>query len=149
MENLSFAFVDDQPLRKVLEGYYSQAQKAVEAGSHLGAIVSCGSVVEGLLTWALLKREGQALKSGKAQKDKQGQVIPIRQWVLTPLIDVSADLGLIGKTAKQASWALKDFRNFLHPYNVLQQSARPDRALALSSFAALAEILRSLQGRAE
>jgi len=149
MENPSFAFVDDEPLRTVLEGYYIQAQKAAEADSHLGAIVGCGSVVEGLLTWALLKREVQALGSGKSQKDKQGQVMPIRQWGLTPLIDVSADLGLIGKTAKQASWALKDFRNFLHPYNVLQQSARPDRALALSSLAALAEILRSLQGRAQ
>lgn len=149
MENPGFAFVDDEHLRTVLEGYYSQAQKAAEADSHLGAIVGFGSVVEGLLTWALLKRETQALESVRAQKNKRGQVMPIQQWSLTSLIDVCAELGLIGKTAKQASWALKDFRNFIHPYNVLQQSARPDHALALSSLAALAEIQRSLLGRAE
>jgi hypothetical protein len=54
---------------------------------------------------------------------------------------------LIGKTAKQASWALKDFRNFIHPYNVLKQSARPDAALAMSAMAALIEIRRSLEGK--
>ncbi len=72
--------------------------------------------------------------------------MPIRQWSLAHLIEVSGELDLIGKTARQASWALKDFRNFIHPYNVLQQSARPDLALAMSSLAALAEIRRSLEG---
>jgi hypothetical protein len=142
---LNFSFVDDPNLVTVLEQYYRQAEKAQTAESYLGVIVGCGSVVEGLLTWALLKKEQEALQSGKAQKDKQGKVVPIRQWGLTNLIDVSAELGFIGRTAKQASWALKDFRNFIHPYNVLQQSARPDHALALSSLAALAEIRRSLQ----
>jgi len=144
--DLNFSFVDDPNLLAVLEEYYRQAQKAATGESYLGVIVGCGSVVEGLLTWALLKKEDEALKSGKAQKDKQGKGMPIRQWGLAHLIDVSAELGFIGTTAKQASWALKDFRNFIHPYNVLQQSARPDHALALSSLAALAEIRRSLQG---
>ena len=109
-------------------------------------IVGCGAVVEGLLTWALFRREQEALKSSKASKDKEGAVMPIRQWGLASLIEVSAKLDVIGKTAKQASWALKDLRNFIHPYNVLQQSARPDLALAMSSLAALAEIRRSLEG---
>jgi hypothetical protein len=143
---ISFAFVKDPDLLAVLEDYYQQAQKAASVDSHLGVIVECGSVVEGLLTWVLLQKEQETRKCGKAQKDKQGQVMPIGQWGLTSLIDVSAELGVIGKTAKKASWALKDFRNFIHPYNVLQQSARPDHALAMSSLAALAEIVRSLQG---
>jgi len=144
--NLDFSLVDDSDLLVALEEYYRQAQRAATGESYLGVIVICGSIVEGLLTWALLKKEDEALKSGNAQKDKQGKVVPIRQWGLVHLIDVSAELGFIGKTAKQASWALKDFRNFIHPYNVLQQSARPDHALALSSLAALEEIRRSLQG---
>lgn len=144
--DLTFGFVNDTDLVSVLEEYYRQAQKAAAGDSYLGMIVGCGSVVEGLLTWALLQREDEALKCGKAPKDKQEQVLPIRQWGLAHLIDVSADLGAIGKTAKQASWALKDFRNFIHPYNVLQQSARPHQSLAMSALAALAEIRRSLEG---
>lgn len=105
--NLSFGFVADSHLLLVLEEYYQQAQKAASGDSYLGVIVACGSVVEGLLTWALLQRRDEALKSVKAPKDKQGQVVPIDRWGLAPLIDVSADLGMIGKTAKQAALALK------------------------------------------
>ena len=96
---------------------------------------------------SLMQKEEIALKSSKACKDKQGQVRPLVEWNLPDLIGVSVELELIGKTAKQASWALKDFRNFIHPYNVLQQSARPDAALAMSAMAALIEIRRSLEGK--
>lgn len=115
--DLSFEFVGAPDLVAVLEDYYRQTQKAGSAHCYLGVIVGCGSVVEGLLTWALLRKEKDALSSSKACKDEQGQVRPLREWNLSNLIDVSAEFGLIGKTAKQASWALKDFRNFIHPYN--------------------------------
>lgn len=146
-QNLDFNFVEDERVRLVLQDYYTQALKASKAGSYLGAIVACGSVVEGLLTWALLQREEIALKSPKACKDKQGQVRPLQEWNLSNLIDVSVELKLIGNTARQASWALKDFRNFIHPYNVLKQSARPDAALSMGAMGALIEIRRSLEGK--
>ncbi len=146
-QNLAFNFVEDERVRLVLQDYHTQALKASEAGAYLGAIVACGSVVEGLLTWALLQRKEIALKSPKAGTDKQGQVRPLQEWNLSNLIDVSVELELIGKTAKQASWALKDFRNFIHPYNVLNQSARPDAALSMSAMGALFEIRRSLEGK--
>ena len=143
---LTFGFVEDPALQTVLREYYRQTQAALSSDCYLGAIVGCGSVVEGLLTWALLRKEKEALKSSKACKDKQGQAKPLKEWGLSGLIDVSVELELIGTTAKQACWALKDFRNFVHPYNVLKQSARPDQALAMSAFSALSEIHRSLQG---
>jgi len=146
-QKIDFAFVQDDQVRAVLDDYYSQAVKASVADSYLGTIVACGSVVEGLLTWALLLKQDFALKSARACKDKQGQVRPLREWSLSNLIDVCVELGLIGKTAKQAAWALKDFRNFIHPYNLLQQSARPDQALAMSAIAAVSEITRSLEGK--
>ncbi|MEM4406427.1 MAG: hypothetical protein QXS68_05220 [Candidatus Methanomethylicaceae archaeon] len=147
ISGLDFAFVDADDVRAVLDEYLSQTDRAKNAECYLGIIVGSGAIVEGLLTWALLRREPGALKSNKAPKDKQGKVMPLQEWSLTSLINVAAELGLIGKTATQASWALKDFRNFIHPYNLLKQSARPDRALAESAAAALVEIRRSLQGR--
>lgn len=149
MEALSidFAFVTDQRLRGVLEEYYSQAVKAHDAGSFIGTLVACGAALEGLLTWALLARESEAVKSAKAHRNKEGQVLPINKWNLSNLIDVAVDLGLLGKTAKDASWAVKDFRNFVHPYNLLAQSARADAALAQSTLSAVSEITRSLHGR--
>jgi len=146
-QKLDFRFVKDDQVRLVIEKYYDQALKAFTAEAHLGAIVACGAVVEGLLTWALLQRGEKALQSRKACKDKQGAVRALTEWNLSNLIDVSVELELIGDTGRAASWALKNFRNFIHPYNVLQQSARPDAALAMSAMAALTEIRRSLLHR--
>lgn len=144
---LSFEFVDDHALKVVLTEYLQQTDRAKKAAGYLGVIVGCGAIVEGLLTWVLLKREEEALRSVKAAKDKQGNIMPLRKWNLTNLIDVAAACGCIGQIAKEASWALKDFRNFIHPYNLLQQSARPQEALAESAAAALVEIRRSLMER--
>lgn len=144
--DLTFEFIDDAALARVLDDYYRQTQKAAAADSSLGVVVGCGSVVEGVLTWALVQRRDDAMRSARAPR-KQGQAPPIEQWGLAHLIDVSVDLEIIGKTAKQAAWAVKDFRNFIHPYNVLQQSARPDQALAMNALSALAEIRRSLESR--
>jgi atypical dual specificity phosphatase len=75
--------------------------------------------------------------------------LPIEEWNLSNLIEVASNLGLIGKTAKDAAWALKGFRNFIHPYRLLREktSARADHALASSALAAAEEICRSLGGR--
>ena len=77
------------------------------------ARITCGAVVEGLLTWALLQKEKEALKCPKAFKDKSGQVRPISKRNVSNLIAGGVRLGLIGKTAEPASWALKEFRNFI------------------------------------
>lgn len=78
--DLDFGFVDDIDVLSILEEYYLQAQKAAVADSYLGVIVACGSVVEGLLTWALVQRQTDALKSAKAPKDDRGEATPIRGW---------------------------------------------------------------------
>lgn len=146
-QNLDLGFVADEDVRTLLEDYHAQAAKAFEAGSYMGAIVGYGAVVEGLLTWALLQRKIEAMRSSKATKDKQGNPRPLEEWNLSNLIEVCVELELIGTTASKASWALKDFRNFIHPFNLLKKSARPDSALAASAASAFSEIRRSLEGR--
>jgi hypothetical protein len=147
IEKVDLTFVSDDQIRRILQSYYSQAVEAFKVGSYLGTLVACGSVLEGLLTFALLQRRDAAQKSSKACKDRKGTSLPLEKWNLTNLIDVAADLNLIGKTARQASWVVKEFRNFIHPYNLVTQSARPDQALAMSALAAVEEITRSLGGR--
>jgi hypothetical protein len=71
--------------------------QAYEAGSWLGALVACGSVVEGLLTFALLQRKDAAQNSSKAHKNNKGTVLPLEKWNLTNLIDVAAELNLIAE----------------------------------------------------
>lgn len=56
-QKVDLAFVSDEQIRRILESYYSQAVKAYEVGSYVGTLVACGSVLEGLLTFALLQRK--------------------------------------------------------------------------------------------
>jgi hypothetical protein len=145
--NLSFDFVTDEDVKRILLRLQEEAVKSFEVGSYLGTIVACGGAAEGVLTWALGTRGEQAQASKHAQKDRQGKPMPLREWYLPSLILVALDCDLLGRTASDASWALKEFRNLIHPYRLLNQSARPDEALALSSAAALKEICRSVSGR--
>lgn len=142
-----FSYVEDPQLRETLREYWTQANSSLEAKAFLGTLVICGSIVEGLLTWALSLHNDRAIRSKRACKNRSGEVLPLEDWNLTNLIEVCIEIDLIGKTAKDASWALKDFRNFIHPYNLLRQSARPDMPLAHSALAAVQEINRSLRGR--
>src|SRR5947199_5502697 len=94
--HLTFTFVDDSSLRTVLEEYHHQTLATLSSGFHLGAIVGCGSLVEGLLTWALLRKEQPARISGRACKDKQGQVKALQEWNLSNLRDLSGERGWVG-----------------------------------------------------
>ena len=146
---IDIGFIDDHRLRGLIEKYYEEAVHAHEAAAYLGSLATSGAIVEGILTWGLLRKESYAQASKKAPKNKDGQALPLTKWNVTSLIQVAAELELIGKTAQDASWALRDFRNFIHPFSVLNQSARPDEALSSSALAAVHEITRSLRGRLE
>jgi hypothetical protein len=148
MKELSFSFVTEDSIREVIEDYWSQAQKAYKCGVFAGVVVLCGAVLEGLLAWAITCHEQEARKRfPKEFKQKDGTEKPISKWSLTPLIKVAKKLDLIGRASVRLLEVIQDFRNFIHPYNVVQQSARPDEGLAEISLRTVEEVHRSLTGR--
>lgn len=150
MDKPIFQFVNDDRLRELLVDYYEQALRSLEAECCLGALTGCGGVLEGLLTWRLLQRQSDAEKAKKAQRRKDGTVLPLPDWGLASLVAVAKELKMIGDTAESACWAVKEFRNLIHPYNTLKKgSARPNRNLADGAIAAVNEVVRSLSGRLE
>lgn len=137
---VDFGFIEDDKLRAVIEDYHRQALASFQAGLHAATVVLCGGVLEGAVTWGIqhrLRREGKS----------EREVEAIAALRLEQLIDRAARLALLGVPATHASWAVKDFRNHVHPYKVLKGSSRPDAALATSALAAVSEIVRSLRGR--
>jgi hypothetical protein len=145
--NMTFDYVSDSRVRELLLKLEDEATKSLEVGAYLGTIVACGGAAEGLLTWVLSIDREVAEQSKKAQKDRQGNAIPLENWNLTYLIQVAIECNLLGDVAANACWSLKEFRNFIHPYRLLHQSLRPDENLALNAVTALREISRSIEGR--
>jgi hypothetical protein len=147
LPTLDFSFIPDPVIRDILEEDYAQALAALEAGAHLGALVTAGAVLEGVLTWALLTSESAALQHKNAMRSRDGKVLPVASWNLTNLLQVAEGLDLLGEFASKGSWAVRDFRNLIHPYKLRETSTRPDATLALNALTALAEIHRSVRKR--
>ena len=149
LANIDLGFVENEKLRGVLLAYHSQAIEGEKSGCYLGALIGSGAVVEGLLTWALYEFKERALEAYRSHWKDAKQPPNIETWDVSKLITIAGDIGLIGPKAKDACWAIKEFRNFIHPYNLLKQSARPDGALAVSALAGVKEVVRSVRGRIE
>jgi hypothetical protein len=110
--------------------------------AYLGTLVACGGVLEGVLAWLLLSQ-------GIARIGKTGKERAVEECFLPELIEAAVKRGLLGETAETSTWAVKEFRNFLHPYKLIRQqtSARPDASLALNSLSAVDEVVRSVRSR--
>lgn len=147
-QGVNFSFVTDDRIKEVLEDYWDQAHAANRAGVYAAVVVLCGGVLEGLLAWAISTKEQEARKRfSDCFTYRDGGEKPISSWDLTPLIRVAKGLDLIGITSERLLRAVQDFRNFIHPCNVIKHSARPNERLANISLETVGEVVRSLKGR--
>jgi len=137
--SIDFSFLDEPRLRQLVTQYHKESVLAYEQGLYAAAVVLCGATLEGVLTWALRNR------LPPSTTDKSGR--PVTEWTLDALIRRAAAEGIIGDAAEKASWAVKDFRNYIHPFKVIKGSSRADAALATSALSAAMETVRSLTGR--
>lgn len=147
--DIDLSFVSDTSLRTLTADYYRQAMTCYQAGAYLGTLVACGGALEGLLAWALIPKREEAAQRYQELFPRKRKEKEIERWDLSELIPVATGVEILGETATDASWAVKEFRNFIHPYNLLRsgKSARADEALALNSLTAVREITRSLRNR--
>jgi atypical dual specificity phosphatase len=150
---LTFDFVDRNEVRVVLEDYYAQARKAESADSYLGAVVGCGAVAEGVLTWALKRNESGAratltriLARDSGRRNKPSPHKPIENWRLETLVEVANEMGVLDDDAKQTCEAIRNYRNLVHPYRRVNGSPRFDASLEQSAFRAIERIVQALGG---
>jgi uncharacterized protein with HEPN domain len=63
-------------------------------------------------------------------KDKTGKVKYFQDWCLSDFINVARELNLLGEDVKKFSHALRDFRNYIHPYQQMSSNFNPDEHTA-------------------
>lgn len=93
----------------------------------LGSIFLLGSTLEGMLLAVATDNQSIFMASTSAPKDKSGNVKKIYDWKLSELIDVSCDTKFIGLDVKKFSHVLRDFRNYIHPFQQMSQNFNPDQ----------------------
>lgn len=122
--NLSSGVID------VLKQRLGEIRKCLAAKSPLAIIFLCGSVLEGVLLGIALARPKTFNESMASPKNKEGKVLQFQEWSLANLIDVSHSLELLGDDVRKFSHVLRDFRNYIHPYQQVASRFSPDEHTA-------------------
>lgn len=147
-DTAELSFISDEKFRSNLRIDYSAVNNALSNSEWKAATVLGGSVVEALLLWALQQRDSvevqetvKKLVTNKVLKDLGGD---LNQWHLSAYIEVAAELKVIGQaTATQAKLA-KDYRNLIHPGRVERLGQVCNRGTALTTVAALVQVVDDL-----
>jgi hypothetical protein len=130
----------------IVEARLTEARVALKAGASLSVIFLCGSVLEAVLLGAAQKEPQKFNCSSAAPKDRNGSVKPFHGWSLSEFIDVACDVQLLQPDVKKFSHGLRDFRNYIHPYQQMISNFTPDEHTAKVCFQVLKAALASVAG---
>ena len=130
----------------VIEQRIDEARGALKVGAYLAVVVLCGSILEGILLGSAQNDPKRFNKSRASPKVSDGKVKPFHEWSLAHFIDVASDVGILKPDVKKFSHGLRDFRNFIHPYEQLVSGFTPDEHTATVCFQVLRAALASVAG---
>ncbi|MBN2892079.1 MAG: hypothetical protein JXL97_09445 [Bacteroidales bacterium] len=120
----------DGTISDVLDSRFDEIQKCFRAKSWLSVIIMTGSTLEGLLLGVALTNPQLFNTSNASPKTKEGKVKQFHLWTLSNFIDVAAEIGLLKEDVKKFSHALRDFRNYIHPFEQMSIRFYPDEKTA-------------------
>lgn len=130
----------------IIESRLAEARKALVAGAHLSVIFLCGSVLEAVLLGAAQKEPARFNQAAASPKSNDGKVKHFPDWSLAQFIDVACEIDLLKPDVKKFSHGLRDFRNYIHPYEQMVSRFMPDEHTAKLCFQVLKAALASVAG---
>lgn len=110
----------------VLNSRIQEIKANLKANAPLSAIVIIGSTLEGILLGYASKNPKDFNQAKAAPKDKEGKIKYHHDWSLSNFIDVAHELRYIQEDVKKFSHTLRDFRNYIHPYEQMSSGFNPD-----------------------
>jgi len=126
--------IDKLALDSVVSGVIKQRieeiRRCLMAKASLAVIFLCGSTLEGILLGLACTSPREFNQSTLSPKDKMGKVKQFYDWTLNDFINVARDLNLVGEDVTKFSHALRDFRNYIHPYQQVSSGFNPDEHTA-------------------
>lgn len=112
--------MEDSLLKRIEE-----IKNCINTSSPLAAIILIGSCLEGILINVAQQNPEEFNKAKSTPLDKDGKVLSFQKWSLSSLIDVAFDVGRIKLDVKKHSQSLRDFRNYIHPYEQVKANFYP------------------------
>jgi hypothetical protein len=148
------ADIDQVPIESsllpILHARFAEAGRSLHANAPLASIFMCGSALEGLLLGMALANPQRFIQAACSPKDsKSGNVKQFPDWSLAQLIDVACELKYLTIDIKKFSHVLRDFRNYIHPYQQMGSKFAPDKHTAEICLQVLRAAIASLSGSRE
>lgn len=116
----------DNFITETINFRFEEIKKCLMAKAPMAVIFLSGSSLEGILLGIASKYPREFNLSKSSPKDKEGKVKPFHEWTLSNFIDVAFEVGLLKEDVKKFSHSLRDFRNYIHPYEQLSSRFNPD-----------------------
>jgi len=136
----------DATIAAVIEQRLREIDICLRSEASLALIFLTGSTLEALLLNAACQKTQMFNQAKAAPRDSQG-VKKFPRWSLSDLINVAHEVGIIGLDVKTYSHALRDFRNFIHPYEQARADFKPDVHTARISLQVLKAAVAELCGQ--
>ena len=128
----------DEMVTDILEQRIVEVKQCLDAGAPLSVILLCGSILEGILLGVATKNSNKFNQSSVCPKRKDAiKAKQFHEWSLYNFINVAYDIGFIGLDVKTYSHSLRDFRNYIHPYQQMSSGFNPDMHTAKISWQVL------------
>ena len=120
----------DPNVTDVLNKRLGEIEKTYNSRAYLSTILLAGSVLEGIFL-GLASSNPRAFNTAKSSpKTRDGKVKWFHDWTLAAFIDVAKDLELIQLDTHKFSHTLRDFRNYIHPYQQMLSGFTPRKHTA-------------------
>jgi hypothetical protein len=116
----------EEKISVILNSRIQEIKANLNTNATLSAIVIIGSTLEGILLGFATKNPKDFNQAKAAPKNKEGKTKCYHDWSLSNFIDVAYELRLIQEDVKKFSHTLKDFRNYIHPYEQMSSGFNPD-----------------------
>lgn len=110
---------------EILQYRIEEIEKCFAAESPLSVVLLAGSTLEGVFLGLANKYPKHFNTAYASPKDQNGKVRAFHEWNLNAFIDVGRELGLIQHDTSKFSHTLRDFRNYVHPFEQLASGFNP------------------------
>lgn len=135
----------DGTITDVLNIRFNEIKKCFSSKAYLSVIFMSGSTLEGILLGVALNTPKVFNQANSAPKNREGKVKQFPEWTLSQLIDTASEVGLLKDDVKKFSHALRDFRNYIHPYQQISSGFSPDQHTANICFQVLKAAIYQLK----
>lgn len=131
-----------------LEDRIAEIKQSLSANASLAVIFLIGSTLEGLLLGIATKYPALYNRAQSSPKNKDtGKVRNFNEWTLNNFIDVSHEVGFLKEDVRKFSQVLREFRNYIHPYQQMSFNFRPDSHTAKICFQVLKAALYQIEAK--